>query len=115
MPKRRLYSEELKLKCDNATTFLLKGRIVEPGWILYIATGSVEDETHAPTTMAFGKLVGDKFIPLEEDDSPAAGISYHMQKTHHFIAGERPAFRFEGATLNDICSGYLEGYYGEVN
>jgi len=114
MAKRRLYSRELKSKSDNATTFLLKGDLVEPGWILYITTGSVEDETTAPTTLAFGKLKDSLFIPLEEDAAPLAGKSYHIDKTHHFIAGERPAFRVEGSTLNDVISGYLEGYYEAV-
>jgi len=114
MPKRRLYSKPLNKKCADATTDYLEDDPVRPGWILYVTTGSAEDETTAPTTISFGKRDGAKFTPLEEEDSPAAGISYHINKTHHFIAGEAPAFRFEAATLNDVLRGYLEGYYEEI-
>jgi len=115
MPRRRLYYEELKKKSDNATTFYLKSRIVDQGLILFVVAGSAEDETNAPTTIAFGKMQGDRFTPFEENSSLSAGVRYHITMTHHFIAGEQPAWRFEGTTLNDICSACLEGYYEEVN
>jgi len=114
MPKRRLYSKPFSKKCVNATVDYLEDKPVEPGLILYVTTGSCEDETNAPTTMAFGKKNGGKFITLEEESTPIAGITKYIMKTHHFIAGEAPAFRFEGATLNDVLSGYLEGYYEEL-
>lgn len=114
MPRRRLYSKPLNKKCTNATTDYLEDESVQPGWILYVTTGSCEDETSAPTVMSFGKKDGAKFTPLEEDEGPTAGISKYIMKTHHFMAGEAPAFRFEAATLNDVLRGYLEGYYEEV-
>lgn len=114
MPRRRLYSKILEAKCDNATTDYLEGDDVEQGQVLFITFGNAEDETNAPTTIAIGKKVKDTFIPFEEEDSPSAGIRYNTEKTHHVIAGERPAIRFEGATSNDLLRGYLEGYYEEV-
>jgi len=114
MPKRRLYSEALYKKAVSATEQLVEGRVVEPGWILYVTSGSLEDETTAPTTVSFGKKVGERFEGMEELETPSSGIRYHLDKTHHFIAGERPVWRVEGATVNDILRGYLEGYYEEA-
>lgn len=115
MPKRRLYSKKLQAACDDATTDYLEGEEVKPGLVLYITTGSVEDETTAPTTISFGNLKDSEFTPLEEDPAPIVGIRYHLDKTHHFTSGQKPAFRFEGATLADKLRAYLEGYYEEVN
>lgn len=114
MPKRRLYNKTLEGKCDNQVTDYLEGETVEPGWILFVTAGSLEDEGSSPDTMAFGKKNGNKFTPMEETESPSAGIRYTLEKTHHFIAGEKPAIRFEGATTNDKYRAYLEGYYEKV-
>jgi len=115
MSKRRQYSRILDKKCTSATVDYLEDKPVEPGWVLYVTTGSCEDETSAPTIMSFCKKDGAQYRALEEDQAPTAGVSKYIMKTHHFIAGEAPAFRFEGATLNDILRGYLEGYYEEIS
>jgi len=113
--KRRLYSEPLYKKSDSATATYLKGRVVGKGLILYVTHAAAEDVTAAPTTIAFGKLIGTRFEAMEEDGSPSAGITYSTEKTHHFTEGEEPTFRFEGAALNDELRGYMEGYYEEVS
>jgi len=115
MSKRRLYDENIKKTLDNATTFIVKGRIVKTGWILYVTHAALEDETTAPDTIAFGKYIGKTFIALEEDNDITAGIRYHTGKTHHFVEGEIPAWRVEGGTLNDVITGHNEGYYEKAD
>jgi len=114
MPKRRLYSHPFFKKITDATVDYVDGETVPTGYILYVTTATIEDENTAPTTLSFGKKSGSSYTPLEEDDSPAVGIRYHTERTHHFIAGEKPSFRVEGATLNDVVRGYAEGYYEEI-
>jgi len=114
MPKRRLYSEFFYKSADSITATYVEGEEVKTGWLLYVTTGSLEDETNAPTTIAFGKLVGTRFEGMEETESPTAGRRYHNDKTHVFRAGEKPCWRVEGATLNDILRGMAEGYYEEL-
>lgn len=114
MSKRKLFSHPLYKVLTNATVEYLEAPIVEPGWVLYVTAASLEDSTSAPTTIAFGRYEGGRFEALEEEDSPAAGIRYHVEKTHHFTAGERPVWRVEGGTLNDVLRGFLEGYYEMV-
>jgi len=114
MGKRKLYDETLRKDVTNTTAEYVEGRVVEPGWILYVTHAALEDANTAPTTISFGKKVGDRFEALEEKPSPAVGIRYHTEKTHHFIAGERPCWRVEGATAADVLRGHMEGYYEEV-
>jgi len=110
MGKRRLYSESLRQVLSNATEEIMLGRVVAPGYIRFVTHAAVEDSTTAPTTLAFGRQQGGRFEALEEDPAPQAGIRYHTEKTHHFLAGECPAFRVEGGTSNDVLRGFLEGY-----
>jgi len=114
MGKRRLYSEPLRKVVSNATADYVEGRLVEPGEILFVTHGALEDETSAPTTIAFGRYVGQRFEAEEEDPAPLVGTRYHTEKTHHFVAGERPVWRVEGATLNDVLRGFMQGYFEEV-
>jgi len=114
VPKRRLYEEPLREVVTNATAEYVEGRVVDQGLILFVTHASLEDETTAPTTISFGKKVGDRFEGFEEEPSPIVGIRFHTEKTHHFTAGERPTWRVEGATVNDVLRGYMEGYYEEV-
>lgn len=114
MPRRRLYNEPLRKSLTDATAEYVEGRVVEPGLILFVTHAALEDETTAPTAIAFGKKVGDRFEGLEEDPSPLVGTRYHTEKTHHFIAGERPTWRVEGGTSADVLRGYMEGYYEAV-
>ena len=113
MPKRRPYSEPLAKDLEDTTAEYVYGQRVEPGEALYVTAGSFEDEDHAPTTIAFGKMIGTRFEVMEEEPSVSAGIRYHLEKTHRFDAGERPAFRVEGGTDGDKLRGYLEGYVEE--
>jgi len=114
MPKRRLYSEIFYKEADSITECYVEGEEVNTNYILYVTSAVLEDEDHAPTTIAFGKLVGGRFEAFEEDDSPAAGIRYHIEKTHVYKPGEKICWRIEGATLNDIIRGIAEGYYEEL-
>lgn len=115
MSRRRPYRDRGRDPITDATTELFKGRRVQQGWQRYVTTGSVEDEDSAPTTIAFGiVLESEEFIPLEEEPSPQAGITYHVDKTHRLNPGERPAFRIEGGTLTDDIEWYLEGYEERV-
>lgn len=113
MPKRRLYFQSLKGTCDNVTADYVKGKRVGKYKTLYVTAGALEDETHAPTTISFGKLIGTRFEPMEEMENPSVGVRYHLDKTHRFDPGDRPTWRVEGGTLNDVFSGYLEGYIEE--
>lgn len=115
MPRRRLYQEPLhKLKGSTSPDYV-EGRAVDPGLVLYVTHASLEDETTAPTTLAFGKKVGDRFEGLEEGESPSVGVRYHTGKTHHFTEGERPVWRVEGGATSDVLRGFMEGYYEEVS
>lgn len=111
MAKRRPYRDRGRKQVTDATSELFLGQRVAQGWRLYVATGAVEDEDSAPTTIAFGIVPesGD-FIVLEEEPNPSAGITYHINKMHRLNPGERPAFRIEGGTLTDDIEWYLEGY-----
>jgi len=115
MPKRRLYSKDLRKVLTNTTVEYVEGDVVKPGEILYITHAALEDQNNAPTTISFGKYVGERFEGLEEEPSPIAGIRFHTEKTHHFITGERPVWRVEGGTSSDVLKGYMEGYYEPSN
>lgn len=111
MPKRRLYSRTISGAISNATSETFQPKEPhDPRYVLFITTGSVEEQTNAPTAIAFGKLVNSIFIPLEEFTSNTAGIRRYIDKTHHFLPGEEPAFRFEAGTLTNVIQAYLEGY-----
>lgn len=114
MPRRRLYSIPLFKLAENATTDYLEDDEVPQGKILYIISSSFEDETNDADTIAFGKKIGTLFVPFEEVEETVAGVRSHTDKTHHFIAGEKPSWRIEGATLNDVLRAYLEGYMEDV-
>lgn len=114
MPKRRLYDEVLRKVLSDTTAEYVEGRVVPAGWVLFVTSAALEDETTAPTTQAFGKKVGTRFEAMEEDDSPSVGIRFHTENTHHFLAGEKPGWRVEGGTDSDVLSGYMEGYYERV-
>jgi len=113
MGNRKLYFQRLRKQSDNATTFYLTFPTVHSGEVLYVTTGSAEDENNT-ATIAFGKFIGDEFVPWQEVKDQSAGIRYHLRQTRQLIAGERPAVRFEGTTLNDYCAGYYEGYVAQV-
>lgn len=114
MGKRRLYTEPVAGKVTSATVDYLRGREVSPGYVRFVTHAGIEDQTTAPTTLSFGREIGKLFEVLEEDPAPLVGITYHTAKTHHFLAGEKPAFRIEGGTLNDVLRAYLEGYEEET-
>jgi len=114
MPKRRLYSHPFFKKVTDATADYVEDETVPTGYILYITTANIEDETSTPSTVSFGKRNSRGYEPFEETASPTQGIRYHTEKTHVLIAGEKPSFRVEGATLNDVMRGYAEGYFEEV-
>lgn len=114
MAKRRPYSKRIHGKVSDTNVDYALGDEVKHGWMLYVTTGSVEDEDNAPTTLAFGSFKDENFTPMEEHYSPRAGIRYSIKKTHHFMPGEQPAFRVEGATDGDDIEGYLEGYLEEI-
>jgi len=115
MSKRRLYRAYIVGSVSNTTSESFSPK--EPHdhrYVLYVTAASMEDETAAPTTIAFGSLVGSSFTPFEEEPSPALGIRYHIEKTHVFMPGEEPAIRVEGGGSGDVISGYLEGYEEEI-
>jgi len=115
MSKRRLYRKDVYGSISNTSSQNFQPKEPhDPRYVLYVTTGSIEDSTSAPTNIAFGKLVNGVFTPLEEIESPSAGIRYHVDKTHHFLPGEEPAFRIEGGTSADVIVGYVEGYEEEV-
>jgi len=114
MPKRRLYDQDLRKTVSDTTTEYVEGRPVPSGLVLYVVHAVLEDETSSPNTMSFGKRSGDRFEALEEALDPVAGLRYETDKTHHFIEGESPVWRVEGATSGDILSGHLEGYFEEA-
>jgi len=114
MPKRRPYNHDLYRECLNATADYVKGETVQERETLYVTHACLEDSTTAPTSIGFGKLVGRIFTCLEEEPNPVLGVMYHTEKTHHFITGEEPCFRVEGAVLADILRGYLEGYKAAI-
>lgn len=110
LQKRKLYDEELHKKGDASTSLDAKGREVEAGWIRYVTAGSFWDETTACTTISFGKMVGSRFVPMEEIEGPTANVAQRLRKTHHFKGGERPIVRVKGGGAADVIRGYLEGY-----
>lgn len=114
MGERRLYSEELEDTGDASTSLIVKGRVVEQGWIRYVTAAGFEDETTAPTTIGFGKYRKDRYISLEEVESASAGVRQRLRKTHHFLPGERPAIRVEVGGTTDTVSAYLEGYEQQI-
>ena len=111
---RKYHSEIFYGQVDNASVFYLEGEKVPEGCNLFIINASIEDSTTAPATIAFGKIIGNRFEAFEEEDSPAAGITYHIDRTYRFKAGEKPCWRFETLALNDIIRGFAEGYYEEL-
>lgn len=111
MPKRRLYSEFFYKEADSIVAVYVEGEEVKTDHILYVTAAALEDETNEPTTIALGKLVGGRFETMEESNDIAAGIRYHIERTHVFRSGEKLCWRVEGATLNDKLRGYAEGYY----
>lgn len=110
MNKRRLYDEELHKKGDASTVMYVKGRVVKTGWIRYVTAGSFQNETTGDTPLAFGKMVGTRFVPMEEIEEFTAGIAQRLRKTHHFRPGERPVVRVLAGGSADVIRGYLEGY-----
>lgn len=115
MSKRRLYDEDIQKKVTDATETVIEGREVDQGWVRYVTHACLEEIGTAPTTLAFGKKIGERFEPLEEIDNITAGRIYHTEKTHHFIGGSRPAWRIEGGTVDDVLSGQMEGYEEQVS
>jgi len=113
MSKRRPYREYLTKTLANTTAEYVEGNEVPEGYLLYVTAGALEDENNAPTNIGFGFLRAGEFIGMEELETPSAGIRYHLDKTHVFRPAEKPAWRVEGGTLNDILRGYLEGYLEE--
>jgi len=113
MSNRKLYFHRLRKQSDNATTFYLTFPTVHSGEVLYITAGSAEEED-STKNIAFGKFIGDEFLPWQEYASQALGIRCNLTETHHLTSGERPAMRFESTTLNDYCAGHYEGYVVEV-
>lgn len=115
MPKRRPYRQSINASLSNTTSETFKPKEPhDPRYVLYITAASMEDETAAPTTIAFGKDVEGTFTTLEEDPSPILGIRYHIEKTHMFMPGEEPAIRIEAGGSGNVISGYLEGYEEEI-
>ena len=110
MSKRRPYNHDLYRECLDATVDYVKSEVVKERETLYVTHACLEDSTTAPDSIAFGKLVGEIFTCLEEEPNPVLGVTYHTEKTHHFVTGENPCFRVEGAVLTDILRGHLEGY-----
>ncbi|GAH73390.1 unnamed protein product, partial [marine sediment metagenome] len=96
------------------TVDYVKSEVVQERETLYVTHACLEDSTTPPNSIAFGKLVGTNFTCLEEEPNPAVGVTYHTEKTHHFITGEEPCFRVEGAVLADILRGHLEGYKAAI-
>jgi len=114
MSKRINYHERVYKEVVNATADYIYAKEVPNNRVLYVTHAVIENQNHAPTTLAFGKRMDDNFVVMEEEGSPSLGISYHTVNTHHFIEDERPCFRVEGATVGDKIMGYLEGYYEVV-
>lgn len=114
MPKRRLYRETLVKEVEDETTEYLEGQRVEKGYVLYVTSAAVEQEGNNPDQMAFGLIIGTRFEAMEEERQCYAGIRWFTRKTHHFLAGESPAFRVEGGTSGDTIRGIMEGYYEKV-
>lgn len=88
--------------------------MVRPGWVLFVTSAAVEDESGAPDQMSFGFKVGDRFEAMEEENACDGGVRWNTVNTHHFVAGERPTFRVEGGAADHILRGIMEGYYAKV-
>jgi hypothetical protein len=115
LPRRRLYDMPLYKRADSATATYVQAPKVPDGLILYVVTGALEDESGDCDSIAFGKMVGSRFEALEEALAPSGGLRYELDKTHHFLPGELPTWRIEGATVNDELRGYVEGFFEEVS
>lgn len=113
--KRKLYSEPIRTKSDNATLFYLKAREIEPGWIRYITFATANDLNQSNRDVDFGKLVGDEFYPMEGTTSTdKAANEFFTRKTHVFRSGEFPAFRWTNATVDNVLHAYFEGYEVQI-
>jgi len=112
--KRILYDETKTKALTNTTAEYLEFKEVDARYVLYVTAACGEEATNAPTTITFGKMKNGAFTVMEEEDSPAAGIGFHTENTHHFRPGEKPCFRFEGGTSGNILTGYIEGYLERI-
>jgi hypothetical protein len=92
----------------------VKGRIVDPGFILFVTSSSCENETTNNCELAFGVLIGSEFYAFEEELNATNGVAYHTDNTHHFVEGEQPVWRIEGGSSADAIRVVFEGYYEEV-
>ena len=77
-------------------------------WVLdHVAA---EDETTAFTEIRVGILRAGTFVPLEDQESPAAGVLYTIPDPIRLAAGERLRARFVGSTSADVLKVYANGY-----
>ena len=71
---------------------------------------AAEDETTAATEIRFGIARAGTFFPLEDQESPAAGVLYTVPDPIYLAAGEYLRVRFVGSTNNDVLKAYANGY-----
>lgn len=114
MAKRKYYRERLYKRLVNTTAEYVEGEPVRQGMTFWCVCAGLEDEDNAPTSIKFGYKVGERFIVLEDESNPSAGVTYHTERPHIFISGDIPQFEVKGGTSGDDLRGYLEGYYEEV-
>ena len=71
---------------------------------------AAEDETTAATEIRAGIVRGEQFAPLEDQESPAAGVLYTVPDPFYLGPEERLRVRFVGSTSGDKLKVYANGY-----
>jgi len=112
MTKRKLYQEAIKEVSDNATLFYVKSKnLIEKGFIRYVVFATCNNIDDSNRTIIFGKLVGDRFIPMEgTTETDADANNFFTTKTHVMRHGEIPCFKCADSAVGKHLEAYFEGY-----
>ena len=106
-----IYSAEVSLTCDSASTRTLKGDPIKAGKVVEIRTFLVVDLTTANKTLRIGfERAGSQYW-LKRKGAGAAEYGIALEEELILVEGERPIAQVETPTQNDALVMLARGVY----
>ena len=108
--QRKPYKHFFPVSRSSAVAQYVADNPVKQGRVRYITAAAISNESGTLDRAVFGLRKRDGFQRYEGGGSQTQYIPERIRKTHHFDAGEIPAWEVTGGTAADVLVALFEGY-----